>query len=516
MKTNEPSREVKHVSLIVALVVTAMLALSACSDETTQPSGGDDAGPGFVVACTDDSDCFPDQICDQDLGGCIGAPPNPPRDEPTPPPPEDSGPPDMGTDQPQPDTAADVPEETTDSEEDVEDTGTDIVNDLADEPDTGTDAPTDLSDADTLIDAPDDIELDVPPVICPFDHLETGTPNNSFLTPSQLHDGTVAGTIGARSVVDRERLLCGDRAFTDRLVTSSCTDDGVDCECELFSNLGACGNADPDYHRFYLVPGDTAYVRVMFETPYTADLINAALILPPTEETCPTDTCDSGFGCFNGLCHPVTNVESAADDNWVDTNDDGIDDAIELVVPEVPGADSARVPHWLRVNSQTEAEYSVLVQVEPTGRSCLHDSWDDDWDTYSASAEAGCGGDTDCELQATTDDTPAPGYATLCAWDLQDYFTHVVDEAGGAQRQIDVSWDHHSPATVTAEISGGFGTKTIEKHGPGLLRMIFCGNDEPLPQGTYNLEVTSDLAVEVDVFFYTTVTNPLFNCPDPG
>ena len=518
-KTERILRGLQHSGLCVALLFSVFLLGTACSDDANPSDGGAiaDTGRDYRVPCTDDSDCNFLQRCDTDRGVCVGVPAEPAPDLPV----EDQGTdatPDEGVDLPPEDVPVDTPDDLVEVGEDPD---TEIRPDVIDADD-GNDGE-DLTDAtdttdggDVDVDGGADVEIDVPPEYCPVDHLEMETSNNSFTTASSLHESAVAGSVGVRSTAARERHLCDDLAFRDRSYRSSCVDDDYDCECELITNLGACGNADPDFHKFSLVPGDSAFVRLMFEAPFIPGHITATLIFPPTETSCVADSCDTGFECYNGFCHAIVSVGSSADPRWVDSGTDGIDDAIELAVGGVPTDDSAAVPYWLLVSSQSEVKYSVLVQVDPKGRTCYHDTWDAGWDVYSASGEVGCESGSDCDLVAGTLDTSPTGFATICPWDGQDYFRHEIIDAGGAERQISVRWDATTDAVVSAGLTGtplGIDVVPFEERAPGHLRLIYCESTNPLAPGTYTVKVTADRPLEIKVNFFETALHPA-DCPD--
>jgi hypothetical protein len=377
----------------------------------------------------------------------------------------------------------------------------DAADQLDGEPDVSTDP-----------DADDEPDLgDVPVLPCPSDRLEGEDGNNTIANASRLHESVVAGTVGARSP-DREVLECGALSF---LVADSPIDCERDtCECTFVENLGACGEDDADYHRFSLLVGDLASVRIAFAPPIIIANLDAIAIGPPVGRECGASTeCreDLGDACFGGECRHVVEGE------WIDTDDSDLDpDAIQIDLEPATGdgIDSGvLVEHWLLVNSDLhDVTYSVLVQVAPVSRSCHSDDWDADWDDYDSATEL----DVGCLVESCTaeaghsdDSPPDPVLGQICIWDRQDFVRHVIteDDAVGGDRLIRVRWLEREELTVDSflfmESDGGLTEvgSVPPLDSPGEAQ----GRFESLAPGTYQLRISSPDVVGFEAIFYTDI-----------
>ena len=509
----------------VALVVGALLSMAGCGDD---PPTDQDPPANCGGACG------PGLVCDESVNQCV------PVGGDTGDTGEDAG--DAGGDIDEEDSADAVEDRGEDTAEDVqedvvEDVVEDVPEDTADTNEAGEDAAdlsdaTDVGDEGDVADEPDvqdaadggdsdvaeveaDIEPDLGPEICP-DPRE-GEGGNDTLETATLLGEVVTGSIGVRGTADREVHSCGDLSFVDQGGASRCQSD-VDCECELVEDLGACGSADPDFHEITLVAVDTVFVHVGFHPPFSYSEVDAVLIGPASETACAGETCGEDEACHAGFCHPV--VEGV----WVDADRSGSNESIELVMADVLSDAGGLVSIGLLVTADAEAEvgYDVLAQVDPSGRACLHDDWDADWDAYDAEEEEsdGCTDDS-CTLPAavSTEFPWSTGENNICEWDHQDFFRHIVDGDTPVERMILVQWDPRHGATVNAELFVDAGGSLTSKGGfqlvdSGVLRAVFCSNLSPLQPGTYHVRVDSDRPVEVEVDVFSDILTPHVLCAD--
>jgi len=489
-----------------------VLLLASCGSDT--PPGEDDASTnGGCAECPDSCDTSTGQCADDpDLGDIV-------EDSI-----DDTELDEAADEESEPDVADDpVDDERADESQDPE---VESDPDVTSDPDVETDPDEGDADAEVVInrdvdplfdehtpdvtdtDATDveDEEIYIPPVVCPFDHLEIDTPNNTFEAASVVTSGPVAGTVGLRASEEREILPCGDLAFRDVNSFNTCLSGG--CECETVVDLAVCGISDPDYHTFDVVAGDSVFIRVKFEEPFTVEDVSGALLAPPTGVECEeAETCEDDEGCFAGACRPII------DGDWLDTGGEDQDDTLEFAGLNSLAVDGALANYVLRVNANSEVTYSLLAQVDPLGRACLHDDWDADWHDYSEEADEECASES-CDLiegDSSGEEEPPTVFANLCEWDGQDYFRHVVDSGGGVSRRFDVVWNLRSTATVEATLYPETGDPVpFESPIGGVLRLQFCEGSNPLDDGSYQIGVSTDEPVFVQVNAYTNT----FGCAE--
>lgn len=500
----------RHQSHAWVLTTLLLWLCTACSDS---PPGEDDASTnGGCSECPDSCDTSTGQCADDpDLGDAVEET----VEDMTP---DEGGDPDtIDLDGIDLDDARDVAGDPADADETTDqrqDPDIEPDQDAASDPDVESDPDEQdrvdgpFREVDPLYDVADveDEDVFVPPVFCPFDHLEADSPNNTFETASVVSSGPVMGTVGLRGADDREALACGDLAFQDLNAFNRCTVGG--CECEIITELAVCGVDDPDYHTFDVIAGDNVFVRVTFEEPFTVEDVSGALLAPPTGVTCgDVSACEDGEGCFDSDCRPII------DGAWRNTGGDAQNDTLEFAGLDSFADGDPLANYVLQVNANSEVHYSILVEVDPTGRSCLHDDWDLDWTDHTADGDSECDDDS-CQLEPgdSGDDDPPTIVANICEWDGEDHFRHVVESGGGVSRRFDVIWDLASDATVIATFYPESGeSEPYELKIDHLLRLEFCaGSPSALADGTHRIVVTSDEPVAVKVSAYTNT----FGCAD--
>ena len=274
-------------------------------------------------------------------------------------------------------------------------------------------------------------ESDMAAALCP-DPLEAHgdeVDNDRWSRAVDLHDTVLLAQLGGCSGVAVEA-ECRAYCAADEPVCSSLTRAACDCcECQIAPDLALCGTADADNYQFTLLKGDPATILVFAEGAGPDDF--SVMVWQPPNDHPPEQLLPPSDGFMEGV--------------WQSGDAPHMAVTIDAAVPR-EGADGVLAEYVLTIISDTlestTIAYEIVIEVAPDSRGCLADSWDTEWVTYAteAASELRCE-QASCQVELSVA-FPQPVPGTICPWDEQDIFRHIVPVIEApAERRIWIGFD---------------------------------------------------------------------------